>query len=254
MTASMDTLADRIMLARHVPPGLRYARRVQRTEKALARNRVLSLFSPKVWPGNLNILTMPALDWTFERALLTSRERSYPRRVRRTYLNSVESSPAIWAAALRNIPGGDTSLTLALPCPSFARDVARTHHVGRFFQCAVEDLAFEQTDREFDAAWIDLTGPLTARRVDALAALWERTNRYLIVTSLRARWSGEFRDDLARHDGDIGALLMERLPGALPLSQYAYADRSPMHQIVLTRYLRRTDASLAATARQSAAA
>lgn len=244
---TMDALADRIMLSRHVPPGLRYARRVERTEKAVARNRVLSLFSPKLWPGNLNILTMPALDWTFERALLAGRERSYPKKIRRTYLTSVESSPAIWTAALRNIPGGDTSLTLALPRPAFAREVARTHIVGRFFQCTVEDLAVQQTDREYDAAWIDLTGPLTDRRLAALVALWDRTNCYLIVTSLRARWAGQFRADLATHGGDLGELLMERLPGSFAVSQYTYADRSPMHQIVLARYLRRTDDSLTTT-------
>ncbi len=244
---SMDALADQIMLSRRVPPGLRYARRIEQTEKSIARNRILSLFSPKRWPGNLNILTMPALDWTFERALLAGRERSYSQKIRRTYLTSVESSPAIWTAALRNIPGGDTSLTLALPRPSFAKQVARTHIIGRFFQCTIEDLALQQTDREYDAAWIDLTGPLTDRRVAALAALWDRTNCYLIVTSLRARWTGQLRTDLAAHGGDLGELLMERLPGAVAASQYTYADRSPMHQVVLARYLRRTDASLART-------
>jgi hypothetical protein len=244
---TMHTLADRIMLSRHPSPGLRYARRVEQTEKAVARNRVLSLFSPKRWPGNLNILTMPALDWTFERALLARRERSYPHKIRRTYLTCVESSPAIWTAALRNIPGGDTSLTLALPRPIFAREVARTRIVGRFFQCTVEDLAAQQTDREYDAAWIDLTGPLTDRRLAALASLWDRTNCYLIVTSLRARWAGQFRVDLAAHGGDLGELLTERLSGSFAVSQYTYADRSPMHQIVLARYLRRTDDSLTAT-------
>ncbi len=251
MTPSMDALADRIMLSRHVPPGLRYARRAQQTEKSFARNRVLSLFSPKVWPGNLNILTMPAMHWTFERALLTGRERSYPKKIRRTYLTCVESSAPIWTAALRDIPGGDTSLTLALPRPPFAADVARTHLVGRFYRCTVEDLALQQTDREYDAAWIDLTGPLTDRRVAALAALWERTNRHLIVTSLRARWSGQFRTDLAAYDGNLGELLMDRLPGSVALSQYTYADGSPMHQLVLTRYLCRTDESLTATRHRS---
>lgn len=241
MTAA-TLYADRLMLGRGVrESGIRYARRVERTSKHMARNAVVSLFTPRRFSGGLSILTMPGLDWSFERSLLANRERgrgSGDRGVRRTFITAVERNPAIWQASILRMPGADTSLSCAMPTPGFARAVTRSHSIQRFYNCDVSDFVTGaanawRPDWRFVGAWIDLTGPLTMPMLDTLEALWGRISRHLVVTSLKARWPAEVGAQV--REAGIAQLLMDRMPFAVPTVELEYADGSPMHQIVLTR-------------------
>ena len=43
-------------------------------EKVAARQRVLDIFHPDRWPDRIHMLTMPSVQWRFERKLLATRE------------------------------------------------------------------------------------------------------------------------------------------------------------------------------------
>lgn len=241
---SLGRLADRINLGWYeTDTGISFARRASSTEKTQARSRLVPLFGSRRWERkygqrNLSILTMPGLDWTFERQLLTQRERAKRRENPSfTSITAVERSAPVWAASMLRMPGAATSLMLNVPCPPHARNACRTRAIGRFFLSSFEGLALESGPKVyvFDAAWIDLCGPVTEARVHALKHLWDRKVRHLlIVTSLAARWPSGFADKVRQYGGITGLLDAELSPSAV-VDEYTYRDGVPMHQVVLAK-------------------
>lgn len=185
----------------------------------------------------LSVLTMPSLEWTFERCLIHDREhgrgRTWPRY---TFITAVERSPFIYQAALARMPGAEDGLSCAVTVPPFATAAVKTRMIQRYFRCELAGLAEHQrtTDHWFDAAWIDLTGPLSFAYMDTLMNLWRRVRSLLVVTSLRARWATDFSAAVA-DAGGLADLLMDDLPGSVAIANYDYADTSPMSQISLRR-------------------
>lgn len=238
MTVTAAALADHLNLHPRVRDGgINFARRATKTNKMHARHQVEAMFTRRRWDRGLSILTMPSLDWQFEKNLIHSREHGRGLlRPRQTFITSIERSPYVYKAAIGSMPGAQSSLSAAVAVPAFAKQACKTFSVGRYFQCELSDIAehYATGDKWFDAAWVDLTGPLSFQYLDTLLNLWSRIRSVLVVTSLRARWSAEFGQAMTEAGG-LASLLAEDLIGAVPVSDYEYMDTSPMSQIVLRR-------------------
>ncbi len=171
--------------------GIQFARTVNREQKDAARQQIIDLFSPSVWPGRLRMLTMPGLEWRFERKLLGKREGNWmqKRGPERTYFTCIENDRALYFASMAKIPGAETrsaKLTM-LPPPDFAELALKTRFIGGHFFANVDDL-IRQTQWTFDAAWLDYTGPMSVERLKLLERFYQRcVYSTLIVTVLRAR-------------------------------------------------------------------
>ncbi len=194
--------------------GMLFARNPEREAKDAARRQILNLLTFDAWPGSLRILTMPGLDWRFERKLLGKREGD-------------------WAAT--TMPGLNTkrALTRIVPAPTFAERTIKTKFIQNFHFANVDDLMRESTER-WDAVWLDYTGPLSKERLKLIAEFYASSVRgILIVTSLKARWNRETSDAIARCGGH-SEWLQKHLPGQI-LHDIEYFDTSPMAQFAVRR-------------------
>lgn len=219
--------------------GMMFARNPDREEKDSARRQILDLFTFDAWPGNLRILTMPGLDWRFERKLFGKREGDWMRKAgpQRTSITGVENDRYIYYSACTTMPGLNTkrALTRIAPAPSFAERTLRTKFIQNFHFANIDDLMSETTER-WDAAWLDYTGPLTKERLKLIAKFYESSvYGILIVTALKARWNRETSDAIARCGGH-SEWLQKHLPGEV-LHDVEYFDTSPMTQFAIRRSL-----------------
>src|SRR5580658_3991911 len=124
--------------------GILFARKTEREEKDRARQKILDLFSGSHRYKGLSILTMPGLDWKFERKLLGKREGDWMHKKgpHRTYLTCVENDRSIYHAALLRMPGlqQKDSVNVCLPPTPFCEKSVRNRWIGRFFFANVDDL------------------------------------------------------------------------------------------------------------------
>ena len=230
---------EELAAMQHVRPsgGMLFARNSDREEKDAARRQILELFTFDAWPGTLRILTMPGLDWRFERKLLGKREGNWMRKAgpSRTTITAVENDRYIYYSAATTMPGLHTkrALTRFEPAPSFAERTIRTKFIQRFHFANVDDLMLEATEK-WDAVWLDYTGPLTKERLKLISQFYETSVRgILVVTALKARWNRETSDAIARCNGH-SEWLQKHLPGEV-LHDLEYFDTSPMAQFAIRR-------------------
>ena len=218
-----------------------FARNPDRAEKDAARQQILSLFAPTVWSDHLRILTMPGLDWRFERKLLGKREGDWMSRrarldaPRRTHITSIENDRFIYYSACHQMPGLHThrALTKILPAPSFGERTVCTGFVKAFHFANVDDL-MRETDEAWDAVWLDYIGPLTTERLALIAEFYQRSiSSTLIVTALKARWNRATSDTITRAGGH-SAWLRKHLAGHV-LHDIEYFDTSPMAQFAVCK-------------------
>lgn len=239
MVSPMVTTTSRLLCDGYAADcGVHFARRESDTAKAKARGRVLHYiqrFHEK--RRRLNILTMPGVDWTFEKALIGAREHGGGKRYPRyTFITAVESSHAVWTAALVTMPLGFGALITDLPTPTGVTAAVRSKVISRFYCCDVEDYINSDTMYPLDAAWLDFCGPITERRLQAINVLWERRGvKTLVVTSLKARWPRETAQAVKR-DGLLSTIVAAT-PKASVIAEHEYRDGSPMHQVVLRQCL-----------------
>ena len=221
--------------------GMLFARNPDRTEKDAARQHILSLFTRASWPDHLRILTMPSLDWRFERKLLGKREGDWMgRRSRmacpqRTRITSIENDRFIYYSACHHMPGLHThrALTQILPAPSFGERTVATRFIEAFYFANVDDL-MRETDETWDAVWLDYTGPLSIDRLRLIAKFYQQSVRStLIVTALKARWNKETSTAVERAGGH-SEWVRKYLPGDV-LHDIEYFDTSPMAQIAVRK-------------------
>lgn len=222
--------------------GMMFARNPDREQKDEARQRILQLFTFDAWPGSLRILSMPGLDWRFERKLLGKREGNWMRHAgpQRTTITAVENDRYIYYSAATTMPGLHTkrALTRILPAPTFAERTLRTKFIQHFHFANIDDLMRESTER-WDAVWLDYTGPLTRERLKLIAQFYQNAvNSTLVVTALKARWNRETSDAIARCGGH-SEWLIKHLPGDV-VHDIEYFDTSPMAQFAVRKEL--TDA------------
>lgn len=215
--------------------GVMFARNPDREQKDMARGKIIGLFSKIAWPRPLSILTMPGLDWKFERKLLGRREGDWGNGqcAQRTQITSVENDRYIYYSAATKIPGLNTrrALTKILPPASFAERTISTRFIERFHFANVDDL-MQETDEVWDAVWLDYIGPLTNERLRLIQRFYQRSVRsVLIVTARKARWNRDTSNAIERSGGH-SQWLRKYLEGDV-LHDIEYFDTSPMAQFAV---------------------
>lgn len=230
---------EELAAIQHVRPsgGMLFARNPDRAEKDAARQKILDLFTMKAWPGKLSILTMPSLDWRFERKLFGKRDGDWMRKAgpSNTRVTAVENDRFIYYSAVHQMPGLHTkrAMTWNMPAPSFAERTVRTKFINAFHFANVDDLMLETTEA-WDAVWLDYTGPLSVDRIKLIAKFYQQSVRStLIVTSLKARWNKDTSEAVLRAGGH-SAWLAKYLPGEV-LHDIEYFDTSPMAQFAVRK-------------------
>lgn len=221
--------------------GVLFARNANGEEKIKARQLVLDLFQPEVWPGHLRLLTMPGINWRFERLLLGAREQGwfYASNPRRTNFTAVENDRSIFFAAAAQMPGVHTpnatvKHTKQHRSLDFAEIGVKTKYAALFFANVDDLMKQDGWDTGWDAAWLDYTGPLTIERLTIIRNFQQRFVRsILVVTSLKARWNSAAMKaiDLA---GDHSRWLRQYLEGDV-LHDVDYMDTSPMNQFAVRK-------------------
>lgn len=242
---SMEELAAR---QRSIKPsgGVLFARVSDREQKYAARERIVELFSPQAWPGRLHMLTMPGLEWRFERRLLGEREPGWMRRPhpRRTRFTSFENDRAVYYSAISTMPGLHTpnAYLRKLKQVSFAEMGFKTV-CGAYFFANVDDMMVSEDWRDgsaWDAAWFDYTGPMTVKRLSLIEQFYQRkVSQILIVTVLKARWDRETVVAIKRAGGH-SEWLHKHLPGSI-LHDMEYNDAAPMAQFAVRKSLKGGD-------------
>lgn len=218
--------------------GVLFARNPDREEKDSARRLILDLFAPDKWPDFLGVLTMPGLDWRFERKLLSKREDNWLQKRNcpaRTRITSIENDRFIYYSAVHQMPGLHTrrAVTRILRPPSYAERLVSTRFIDGFQFANVDDL-MRESSMTWDVAWLDYTGPLTLERIRLIASFFERSIRSIvIVTALKARWNRDTSNAIERAGGH-SAWMAKHLPGEV-LHDIEYFDTSPMAQFAVRR-------------------
>jgi hypothetical protein len=231
---------EELAAMQHARPsgGMLFARNTDREEKDAARKKILDLFTFDSWPKSLRILTMPGLDWRFERKLLGKREGDWMSKAgpSRTTITGVENDRYIYYSACTTIPGLHTkrALTRILAAPTFAERTLRTKFIQSFHFSNIDDLMRETTEG-WDAVWLDYTGPLTKERLKLISRFYESSVRsVLIVTALKARWNRETSDAIAQC-GSHTEWLQKHLHGEV-IHDLEYFDTSPMAQFAIRKH------------------
>jgi len=217
--------------------GMLFARNPDRAEKDAARQKILDLFTLKAWPEKLSVLTMPCVDWRFERKLFGKRDGDWMRKAgpSNTRVTAVENDRFIYYSAVHKMPGLHTkrAKTWHMPAPSFAERTVRTKFISAFHFANVDDLMLETTE-SWDAVWLDYTGPLSVERIKLIANFYQQSVRStLIVTSLKARWNKDTSEAVLRAGGH-SEWLAKHLPGEV-LHDIEYFDTSPMAQFAVRK-------------------
>lgn len=217
--------------------GVAFARNADGEEKQAARQRVLDLFSLHQWPSRLHFLTMPGVQWRFERRLLGLREVGWLRKPKpsTTYFTSCESDRSVFHAAVAQMPGLHTTnskLKRVKPFP-FAEMGVKTRYATLFFANVDDFMAAEWNDG-WDAAWLDYTGPLNVERLALIKRFYlSHVRHVLIVTSLKSRYSSSTIRAIHQAGGH-SEWMRHSLKGEV-LHDIEYFDTSAMHQFAVQR-------------------
>ena len=216
--------------------GVLFSRNVDGDEKSAARQKVLDLFHPTVWPQPIHVLSLPGVHWRFERKMLGMREigwmshKEYPKR---TLFTGVENDRAIYYASVGQMPGLHTPNSMLKRTKQFPFSElgVKTHYASVFF-ANIDDLMMFDWQSKWDAAWLDYTGPLSTERLEIIKRFYARhISSTLIVTALKARWN-EKTSNAVRRAGGHSEWLRENLPGEV-LHDIEYNDTSPMAQFAV---------------------
>jgi hypothetical protein len=232
----MEELAARQHTLQNPSGGIAFARNVDGEQKTAAREKVLELFTRGRWPGHLHMLTLPGIQWRFERKLLGVREVGWLRKERPngTYFTACENDRAIYFAAVAQMPGLHTpeSELKRIKHYSFAEMGVKTSYASFFFGNADDMMALDCWNSGWHAAWLDYTGPLTVERMALIRTFFHRyVNNTLIVTALKARWN-EATSRAIEKAGGHSQWLRKHLDGEI-LHDIEYIDTSPMAQFAV---------------------
>lgn len=221
-----------------VSGGIAFARKREHSEKDEARQSILDLFMPEVWPGQLSMLTLPGVEWEFEKKLLHRREGKWHLKAEPdcTDFTCIENDRAIYHGAVFSMPGlsHQWSVLAQLPGTPFSERGMFNSWIGAFYFGNVDDIMACGT-HSFDAAWLDYTGPMSVVRLAKIRKFFEHNIRStLIITSLKARWNLETSGRVSRAGG-VNKWLAKSLGGEV-LHDLEYQDgHSPMAQLALRK-------------------
>ena len=233
----MEELAARQRIIRP-DSGVLFARNTDGEQKSAARQLVLDLFARDKWPQQLHLLTLPGLQWRFERKLLGTREVGWMRKTkpRGTYFTACENDRALFQASVAQMPGLHTpdSELKKIKAHSFAEMGVKTAYASMFFANIDDLMRQDYWDNGWDGVWLDYTGPMSVDRLAIIANFYQRYVReILIVTVLKARWNERTSRAIARAGGH-SEWLRKHLTGDI-LHDIEYQDTSPMAQFAVRR-------------------
>jgi hypothetical protein len=241
----LETRQRRVMLL----GGVRFARKGKFEQKDAAREMILNLFSLENYPGEIRIMTMPGVDWKFERLLLARREPGWTRGKRsyKTYFTSAESNREIYFSSATQMPGiglesgsnsslfvsSNSSRSFNRP-PPFAEYAIKSRYCSFFF-CNINDTIEYAIAHKWKlhGAWLDYTGPLTIKHLTTIAKFYrECITGTLAVTALKARWDRVTGVEINQFGYEHW--LHRYLPGE-KLHFIEYFDTSPMLQFAVKK-------------------
>jgi hypothetical protein len=172
-------------------------------EKTLARQKIINFFSEQSWPAPLRILTLPGFEWKFEKQLLTVRQNS------KTYFTCCENNRETFLKAIKTRPDN---------C--------------KFMFVDVDVMMANETEKAWDAVWLDYCGPLTIKRLKIIKRFYEGFIRNtLIITALKTRWPVDTGIAIDRAGGH-SRWLIQNLNGEI-LHDFEYLDTTPMIQFAI---------------------
>jgi hypothetical protein len=173
------------------------------TEKTLARQKIINFFSEQSWPKPLHILTLPGLEWKFEQQLLAVRQKSP------THFTSCENNHETFLRAVKTKPQN---------C--------------KFIFVDVDVMMANESEKAWDAAWLDYCGPLSSKRLQIIKRFYEGFIRNtLIITALKTRWRLHTGITIDRAGGH-SQWLIQHLKGEI-LHDFEYLDTTPMVQFAV---------------------
>lgn len=226
---SANIVADHILRNRSCTSGITFARKAKTSSKNAARIEAIKWFNHENFPDPMRIVTMPGVNWIFERELW--RDRNF----KCTYFESCEIDEAIYRAALFQIPRKFEDWSIrGHEAPSWATAVYSTPNI-RFYKAPIEKMLCSDRCRP-NAAWLDFSGPIYTERLAAIREMWDRMTRLrLCLTATKCR----YRDEQAKSEiEDVGSYvgwICDSLPGAVIREIFEYSDGVPMVQILVDK-------------------
>jgi len=221
--------------------GLLFARKVWRGFKDEAREHIIELLQDREAYPELHMLTMPGVSWTFEKKLLGRRHGDWYKSSATpgSKFTSIENDRFVYHGAITKFPGikcRKPPVIQVKPGTPFAERVIGNEFIENFYFGNVDDLMRAATPDQYDAAWLDYTGPMSIERARVIKQFFETSvKRVLALTVLKARWNRETSDSITRAGGHT-AWVVKRLPFKLVRDPYEYQDsESPMVQYIFTK-------------------
>jgi hypothetical protein len=225
--------------------GVAFARKHHLTvlhAKNNARRRILNSLSRDEWSKQLRVLTMPGLEWTFEKLLIAERDYSirgdgwlipsggaFVGIDQKTLIHSVEYDPAIYFASLKWIPARRRGLT------QLSAHAVSTRTVDLYYFTDVETFIGDRNCPEVDAAWLDFTGYMTPARLHRINRFWkEKCKWQLALTVLNARYPSHVRACIQKH-GSMETWITNTLAGQVYDVHHYFDDHSAMLQIIVRK-------------------
>ncbi len=227
--------------------GVLFARKKERGEKDEARRYIVDLLGDKEAFPTLSMLTMPGLDWRFENKLLGRREGNWyggkATSAACTKLTCIENDRSIYHAAMLQMPGmknwknrwRQTNPVINVkPGTKFAERDIGNPWIEDYYFGNVDDL-MATPPKQFDAAWLDYTGPLSIERLALIQRFFQSSvNGVLVVTALRARYNVKTSAAIIRA-GSYSDWFWQSMPG-VKLHEINYQDGvSPMAQFAVMK-------------------
>lgn len=217
--------------------GVAFARHADEPGKVAARQLVIDLFAFERWPYRLRMLTMPGLEWRFERKLLAERELGWTRRKGpvRTLFTGFENDRALYYASVTLMPGMPGLELKRIKPYGFAEMGVKTPFASHFFANVDEAMKHDWPETaSWDAVWLDYTGPLSTERLAIIRRFFDRhITSMLIVTALRARFNKATVQAISRAGGH-SEWVRKHIHGEV-LHDIEYFDTVPMAQLAFRR-------------------
>lgn len=180
-------------------------------EKHLARQRVIAAFGNK--SGNLRVLSMPGIQWFFERGLFRYRDGlGLP-----TEIYTVEREAPIFQASVFKMPGKTRGIRQLTP------HAIQTDRIKCHYFTSVEAFISDSRCPVFDAAWLDFTGYISFELLAQVQRFWAtRCNWRLAITCLNGRFRPRKLVRTIDKAGGLEAWLTAEI-GA-PIDVHSYGD------------------------------
>jgi len=224
----VNIISDRLIRNKTSRSGIAFARKCNTQEKTMAREKIIRWFGLNEIPFPLNMVTLPGLEWIFERELFAKRGSTL-------MVHACESDEAIYRGALFQIPLRGIHETIRhYESPSWATATYSTPRI-RFYRARVEDLL--QSNRlSANAAWLDFSGPLYDKRMQAVKTFWDRLSRTrFAITATMCRYRDDVTQEQVADAGGYVEWICDYLPGAKVREIYQYNDGIAMIQVVLDK-------------------